>query len=211
MKSIGGSYGVPGHDANPSFCAPQATYVLPVLPKLAYLALCRSIQLLALLSHCDAAKDLEILVLCHQLTMPYRTPPSSRTAPARGRRPCPARGAQPGTAPLPLVVLVREAPDAAGLAPPPGPGHRPPTARHHPRRHSRSAPKAKDQRSAFELHGFRATPNSGSQDVADADHAFEFAALDDRKMAKPIGQHHIDGLVGRRVGPDCYWVARHPF
>jgi hypothetical protein len=34
-----------------------------VLPKLAYLALCRTIQLLTLLTRSDAAKDLEILVL----------------------------------------------------------------------------------------------------------------------------------------------------
>jgi hypothetical protein len=38
-----------------------------VLSKLAYLALCRSIQLLVLLARGDAAKDLEILVLRHQL------------------------------------------------------------------------------------------------------------------------------------------------
>jgi hypothetical protein len=40
-----------------------------VLSKLAYLALCRSIQLLALLARGDAAKDLEILVLRHQLAV----------------------------------------------------------------------------------------------------------------------------------------------
>jgi putative transposase len=40
-----------------------------VLPKLIYLALCRTIQLLALLARSDAAKDLEILVLRHQLTV----------------------------------------------------------------------------------------------------------------------------------------------
>jgi putative transposase len=40
-----------------------------VLPRLAYLTLCRSIQLLALLARGDAAKDLEILVLRHQLTV----------------------------------------------------------------------------------------------------------------------------------------------
>jgi transposase len=40
-----------------------------VLSKLAYLALCRSVQLLVLLARGDAAKDLEILVLRHQLTM----------------------------------------------------------------------------------------------------------------------------------------------
>jgi Homeodomain-like domain len=40
-----------------------------VLPRLAYLTLCRSIGLLALLARGDAAKDLEILVLRHQLTV----------------------------------------------------------------------------------------------------------------------------------------------
>jgi hypothetical protein len=40
-----------------------------LLPRLAYLMLCRSIQLLALLARSDAAKDLEILVLRHQLTV----------------------------------------------------------------------------------------------------------------------------------------------
>jgi putative transposase len=40
-----------------------------VLSKLAYLMLCRSIQTLALLARGDAAKDLKILVLRHQLTV----------------------------------------------------------------------------------------------------------------------------------------------
>jgi putative transposase len=40
-----------------------------VLSKLAYLTLCRSFQLLALLARGDAAKDLEILVLRHQLAV----------------------------------------------------------------------------------------------------------------------------------------------
>jgi hypothetical protein len=39
-----------------------------VLPRFAYLTLCRSVQLLMLLASGDAAKDLEILVLRHQLT-----------------------------------------------------------------------------------------------------------------------------------------------
>jgi hypothetical protein len=37
--------------------------------RLAYLTLCRSIQLLALLARSEAAKDLEILVLRHQLAV----------------------------------------------------------------------------------------------------------------------------------------------
>jgi putative transposase len=40
-----------------------------VLSKLAYLTLYRSIQLLVLLARGDATKDLEILVLRHQLTV----------------------------------------------------------------------------------------------------------------------------------------------
>jgi len=46
-----------------------------VLPKLAYLMLRRSIQLLCLLARGDAAKDLEILVLRHQLTVLRRQLP----------------------------------------------------------------------------------------------------------------------------------------
>jgi putative transposase len=46
-----------------------------VLSKLAYLTLCRSIQLLVLLARGDAAKDLEILVLRHQLTVLRRQTP----------------------------------------------------------------------------------------------------------------------------------------
>ena len=40
-----------------------------MLTKLAYRTLCRSIQLLALLARGDAAKDLEILVVRHQLAV----------------------------------------------------------------------------------------------------------------------------------------------
>jgi putative transposase len=40
-----------------------------VLSNVAYLTLCRSIQLLVLLARGDAAKDLEILVLRHQLAV----------------------------------------------------------------------------------------------------------------------------------------------
>jgi hypothetical protein len=46
-----------------------------VLPRLAYLTLCRSTQLLALLARGDAAKDLEILVLRHQLAVLRRQVP----------------------------------------------------------------------------------------------------------------------------------------
>jgi hypothetical protein len=53
-----------------------------VLPRLAYLTLSRSIQLLALLARGDAAKDLEILVLRQQLTVLRRQLPRPRLEPA---------------------------------------------------------------------------------------------------------------------------------
>lgn len=53
-----------------------------VLPRLAYLALCRSIQLFALLARGDAAKGLEMLVLCQELTVPRRQVPRPRLEPA---------------------------------------------------------------------------------------------------------------------------------
>jgi putative transposase len=46
-----------------------------VLPRLAYLILCRFIQLLVLLARADAARDLEILVLRHQLSVLRRQTP----------------------------------------------------------------------------------------------------------------------------------------
>jgi hypothetical protein len=59
-----------------------------VLSKLAYLTLCRSIQLLVQLARGDAAEDLEILVLRHQLTVlrrptprPASSPPTARCSP----------------------------------------------------------------------------------------------------------------------------------
>jgi transposase len=53
-----------------------------VLSKLAYLALCRSIRLLVLLARGDAAKNLEILVLRHQLTVLRRQVARPRLEPA---------------------------------------------------------------------------------------------------------------------------------
>jgi putative transposase len=53
-----------------------------VLPSLVYLPLCRSIQLLAQLARGDAAKDLEILVLRHQLAVPRRQIRRPRLEPA---------------------------------------------------------------------------------------------------------------------------------
>ena len=48
---------------------------LHMLSKLAYLMLCRSIQLLVLLARGDAAKDLELMVLRHQLGVLRRQVP----------------------------------------------------------------------------------------------------------------------------------------
>jgi putative transposase len=53
-----------------------------VLSKLAYVALCRSIQLLVLLARGDATKDLELLVLRHQLAVLRRQTPRPRLKPA---------------------------------------------------------------------------------------------------------------------------------
>jgi putative transposase len=53
-----------------------------MLSRLAYLLLCQSIQLLALLVRGDAAKDLEILVLRHQLTVLRRQVARPRLEPA---------------------------------------------------------------------------------------------------------------------------------
>ena len=53
-----------------------------MLLKLADLLLCRSVQLLTLLARGDAAKDLEILVLRHQLTVLRRNTPRPRLEPA---------------------------------------------------------------------------------------------------------------------------------
>jgi len=53
-----------------------------VLSRLAYLAMCRSVQLLVLLARGDAAKDLEILVLRHQLTVLRRQIPHTKLKPA---------------------------------------------------------------------------------------------------------------------------------
>jgi putative transposase len=52
-----------------------------VLSKFAYLTLCRSIQLLVLLARGDAAKDLEILVLRHQLAVLRRQTARPRLKP----------------------------------------------------------------------------------------------------------------------------------
>ena len=53
-----------------------------MLSKLAYLTLCRSVQLLTQLARGDAAKDLELLVLRHQLIVRRRQTPRPRLEPA---------------------------------------------------------------------------------------------------------------------------------
>jgi transposase len=62
-------------------CCPSVE-ATPVLPRLAYLTLCRSIQLLALLARGDAAKDLEIIVLRHQLAVLRRQTHRPKLQPA---------------------------------------------------------------------------------------------------------------------------------
>jgi hypothetical protein len=62
-----------------------------MLSKLAYLTLCRSIQLLALLAHGEATKDLEILVLRHQLMVLRRQTHVPGSSPATA--PCSPRSA----------------------------------------------------------------------------------------------------------------------
>ena len=66
-----------------------------MLSKLAYLMLCRSIRLLALLARGDADKDLEILVLHHPLTVLRRhvshptREPADRACSPRSAASCP--------------------------------------------------------------------------------------------------------------------------
>jgi hypothetical protein len=59
-----------------------------MLSRLAYLALCRSIQLLVLLARGVAATDMEILVLRHQLTVLRRQTPRPTNCVRAGARVC---------------------------------------------------------------------------------------------------------------------------
>jgi putative transposase len=77
-----------------------------MLPRLAYLTPCRSIQLLALLARGEAAKDLELLVLRHELTVLRRQTHDPSWNPPTG----PARRHQPRPTPNPLVVLSSSSP-----------------------------------------------------------------------------------------------------
>ena len=88
-----------------------------MLSKLAYLTLCRSIQLLVLLARGDTTKDLEILVLRHQLAVLRRQVARPKLQPAdRALLAALSRV----TAALPLVMLLRKTGHAAALAPPLG-------------------------------------------------------------------------------------------
>jgi hypothetical protein len=80
-----------------------------VLSKLDYLALCRSIQVLALLTDSDA-KDVEVLDLRHQLAVLHRQTPTPRQ---QADQVC--RRTQLRFATLTLVVLLRQARTAAAL------------------------------------------------------------------------------------------------
>jgi hypothetical protein len=84
-----------------------------MLSKLAYLMLCRSIQVLVLLVRGDTAKDLEILVLRHQLAVLRRQIPRPRLEPADRA----LLAAVSRAAPSPLVVLLRATRHTAALAP----------------------------------------------------------------------------------------------
>src|SRR6266540_6110982 len=64
-----------------ALCCPGREAIL-MLSKLAYLTLWRSIQLLSLLARGDAAKDMEILVLRHQLVVLRRQTPPPKLEPA---------------------------------------------------------------------------------------------------------------------------------
>jgi hypothetical protein len=69
-----------------------------VLPRLAYLTLCRSIQLLVQLARDDATKDLEILVLRHQLMVLRRQTARPRLGPPTERRSLPLAACCPDPA-----------------------------------------------------------------------------------------------------------------
>jgi hypothetical protein len=110
-----------------------------VLPRLACLTLCRSIQLLALLARGDAAKDLEILVLRHQLTGDHRAQVHRRDLlGGLHERISAAHGMPSGP---PAEQADRRAPNGRRYRTEACEGHRtrpaaPPPGRHRPRSHS---------------------------------------------------------------------------
>ena len=81
-----------------------------MLSKLAYLAVCRSMQALVLLARGDAANDLEILVLRHQLTVlrrqisRLRFEPAGKPSRAKRRRQAITVGPEmPSRSPIPVL------------------------------------------------------------------------------------------------------------
>ena len=82
-----------------------------------YLALRRSLELILLCSRSAEAKEIEIVVLRHELAVLRRQHPRARLQP----RPSAARGAQPAAATAALVGVPGAARDAAAMAPVPGP------------------------------------------------------------------------------------------
>jgi hypothetical protein len=85
------------------------------MSKLAYLALCRSIQLLVLLARGDAAKDLESW--CSATNSPCSAAESHGPGSSPPTAPCSPRSAAPY--PAPAGPASCQARDAAALAPPP--------------------------------------------------------------------------------------------
>jgi putative transposase len=65
-----------------AYCVVDPSEAARVRSKLAYLTVRRSVQLLALLARGEAAKDLELLVLRHQITVLRRQLPRPKLEPA---------------------------------------------------------------------------------------------------------------------------------
>jgi hypothetical protein len=87
-----------------------------MISKLVYVTLCRSLQLLVLLARGDVAKDLEILVLRHQLAVLRRQVPRPRLEPTDRA----LLAAVSLRCPEPAGPASGQARDVAALAPPTG-------------------------------------------------------------------------------------------
>jgi hypothetical protein len=92
-----------------------------MLSKLADLTQCRSLQLLVLLARGDAAKDMEILVLRHQLKVLRRQTPRPKLEPAARCSPRSAASCQDLAGPAPLFGRRRCCAGIGGWSPVPGP------------------------------------------------------------------------------------------
>jgi hypothetical protein len=93
-----------------------------MVSKLAYLTLCPSIQLLVLLARGDAAKDMEILVLRHQLKVLRRQTPRPKLEPPIARcSPRSAASCQGLAGPAPSLERRRCCAGIGGWSPVPGP------------------------------------------------------------------------------------------